>query len=119
MKAKIDLDSVKKSADTLRDLKNWVSIFSDEHDLSEDAVEQLTMKIDAIAKDLSNVHCVLEDGTPEVENESLQKASDSLRDFKNWVAVFKTENDLSDEAFSVLNEKVEELAESFASVECE
>lgn len=118
MKAKVDVSTVKDCADKLRDIKNWIAVFQKEYDVREDAVEKLSNKIDAIANDLADVHCVIENGEQEVEKESLDKATDSMRDMKNWIAVFKTENELSDEACKVLDEKIDDVAECIANIEC-
>ena len=118
MKAKVDVSTVKDTADKLREIKNWLAVFKEEYGISDEAVEKLSSKIDAIANDLADVHCVLENSETEVDKEALDVATDSMRDMKNWIAVFKTENDLADEACKVLDEKIDDLAESVANIEC-
>lgn len=119
MKAKVDVSTVQKSAGTLRDLKNWIAVFEEEYDIPAEAVKQFHEKIDEVADHLKGVHCVLEDGEAEVEKEDLDKATDAMRDLKNWAAVFRTTHELSDEAAKVMNEKVEALAQDIANIECE
>ncbi|MBD3361468.1 hypothetical protein GF358_01620 [Candidatus Woesearchaeota archaeon] len=48
---------VKKAADSLRDLKNWVYEFAREYDLSEKALEVLHKKIDEVAEELAATEC--------------------------------------------------------------
>jgi len=42
MKAKIDVSSVKASADKLRDVKNWIAVFQEECDIPVDVIEKLS-----------------------------------------------------------------------------
>jgi len=119
MKAKVDVSTVKKSAQTLRDLKNWIAVFKEEYDVPEEAVMQFNGKIEEVAENLKSVHCVLENNESEVEKQDLDKAADAMRDLKNWAAVFKTTHELSDEAAKVLNEKIEAFAQDVANIKCE
>lgn len=118
MKIKVDVSTVKATADKLRDVKNWLAVFQEEYDIPAEAMETLSNKIDDIAKDLTDVHCTVEQGEEEVSREALDAATDNMRDMKNWIAVFKTENELSDEACKVLDEQIGELAECIANIEC-
>ncbi|MBW3018557.1 hypothetical protein KY329_00020 [Candidatus Woesearchaeota archaeon] len=115
----VDFESVKKSADILRDLKNWVAVFNNEDELSGEAREKLMNEIDEIAEDLVDVHCVLKDKEAEVSDEACDRATDVMRDFKNWVEIFKTENEVQGEAEQMLDEYIEKLAESIANIKCQ
>ena len=115
----VDLESVKKSADILRDLKNWVAVFENEDELSEEARDKLLSQIDAIADDLGDVHCLIKDGEKEVSDTALDSATDVMRDFKNWIEIFKTEKEVTGEAEEKLDEYVGKLAESIADIKCE
>ena len=117
--AKVNYESVKESADILRDLKNWVAVFNNEDELSGEAREKLMEKIDDIADDLADVHCVIKNKQADVDDEACDKATDSMRDFKNWVEIFKTENEVSGEAEEMLDEYIEKLAESVANITCD
>lgn len=115
----VDFESVKKSADILRDLKNWVSVFENEEELSEKAKEKLMGHIDSIAEDLGDVHCVLKDEGADVSDTALDSATDVMRDFKNWIEIFKTENEVTGEAEEKLDEYIGKLAQSIADIKCE
>jgi gas vesicle protein len=114
----VDFESVKKSADILRDLKNWVAVFNNEDELSKEARQKLMSQIDKIAKDLADVHCVLKDKEAKVSDAACDRATDVMRDFKNWVEIFKTENEVKGEAEQMLNDTVGKLAESIANIKC-
>lgn len=115
----VDLETVKKSADLLRDLRNWIAVYEDDYEqVSDEAKKRFQEEIEKIANDLAGVHCVIEDGQKEVSDEALDKATDRMRDFKNWVEVFLTENEVSDEAAKKLNECVDKLAESIMNIKC-
>jgi len=51
-----------------------------------------------------------------MSNAQIKEAEDSVREVKNWVAVFAEQHDLSDEAREVLNKKLEELAKKIAQI---
>lgn len=54
----------------------------------------------------------------EVQPKELKEAGNALRDVRNWLAVFKTEYDLAEEAYSVLHKKIEEVATKLGAVKC-
>jgi len=49
----------------------------------------------------------------------VNEAENSVREFKNWLAVFKTEYDVADEAVEVLNKKADSLAEQIGQISCD
>ncbi len=53
-----------------------------------------------------------------VEVKELRETENALRDFRNWLAVFKTEYDIDAEAYKILHAKVEELAVKVGAVKC-
>lgn len=53
-----------------------------------------------------------------VDVKTVRDAENSVRDVKNWLAVFKTEYDVSGEAYKVLQQKVEELGSKIGGIKC-
>lgn len=49
------INAVKDTANTLRELKNWIFIFAKEYDLPDEAVTKLHEKVDEVAEKLKNV----------------------------------------------------------------
>lgn len=54
-----------------------------------------------------------------IDNKSVRNVENVVRDFKNWLAVFKTEYSVADEAVKVLNGKVDEFSGKLAGVACD
>jgi hypothetical protein len=53
-----------------------------------------------------------------VDVKTVRDAENSVRDLRNWLAVFKTEYDVSEEAYKVLHAKIEELGAKIGSIKC-
>ncbi len=54
-----------------------------------------------------------------IDVKTVRDAENSVRDFKNWLAVFKTEYDIADEAVKVLHQKVDEMGSKMAGITCD
>ncbi len=54
----------------------------------------------------------------EVKVDTVRAAENSVRDVKNWLAVFKTEYDVADEAVNVLHKKLDELGAGMSGIKC-
>lgn len=50
--------------------------------------------------------------------ESVRATENCVRDIKNWLAVFKTEYDIADEAVKVLHEKLDDIGSKIAGIKC-
>ena len=55
----------------------------------------------------------------EVIDKSVRDVENAVRDFKNWLSVFKTEYDVAAEAMKVLHEKVDEFSDKLRGVKCD
>lgn len=53
-----------------------------------------------------------------VEKKAVQDAEDSIRDLLNWLAVFKREYNIPEEAYGTLCEKIEELSTKISGITC-
>lgn len=51
--------------------------------------------------------------------ENIRTATDTLRDLRNWLAVFQTEYDIPDEAYQKLHDKIEEIGSKMDGISCE
>ncbi len=54
-----------------------------------------------------------------IDVKSVRNVENSVRDVKNWLAVFKTEYKIADEAVKVLNQKIEELGTKVGGIKCD
>lgn len=54
----------------------------------------------------------------EVKPETVRNAENIVRDVKNWLAVFKTEYNVADEAMKVLTEKIDEIGSKMTGITC-
>ncbi len=54
----------------------------------------------------------------EVKIDTVRAAENCVRDIKNWLAVFKTEYDIDDEAVKVLHEKLDDIGSKMAGIKC-
>ena len=54
----------------------------------------------------------------DVKVDTVRAAENCVRDVKNWLAVFKTEYDVADEAVKILNQKLNEIGSSMAGIKC-
>ncbi|MEM3154358.1 MAG: hypothetical protein QW165_02195 [Candidatus Woesearchaeota archaeon] len=52
-------------------------------------------------------------------DKSVRNVENAVRDFKNWLSVFKTEYDIADEAMHVLHKKVDEFSDKLREVKCD
>jgi hypothetical protein len=49
--------SMTSAEDAVRDLKNWIAVFTTEHKISNDARKQLEARIDELVKKISSISC--------------------------------------------------------------
>ncbi len=54
---KIDKDSVKQAANTLRDSKSWLAVFAKEYNVPKEAVKVLHSNLDTIGEKLAAIKC--------------------------------------------------------------
>lgn len=54
----------------------------------------------------------------DIKVDTVRAAENCVRDIKNWLAVFKTEYDVADEAVKVLHQKLDEIGASMAGIKC-
>ena len=55
----------------------------------------------------------------EIKPETVRNAENAVRDIKNWLAVFKTEYNVPDEAMKILHEKLDEIGTKIGSITCD
>lgn len=55
----------------------------------------------------------------EVKPETVMNTENVVRDVRNWLAVFKTEYDIADEAYDKLHHKIEEIGTKVAGIKCD
>ena len=53
----LDIRSVKDTANSLRDLKNWLFVFAQEYEIPQEAIIVLHAKIDEIGQKLARISC--------------------------------------------------------------
>ncbi len=53
-----------------------------------------------------------------VDVKTVRDAENSVRDVRNWLAVFKTEYGISEEAYKTLHSKIEELGAKIGGITC-
>jgi hypothetical protein len=53
-----------------------------------------------------------------VDVKTVRDAENSVRDLRNWLAVFKTEYGISEEAYKTLHSKIEELGSKIGGITC-
>jgi len=54
----------------------------------------------------------------QIKPETVASAENSVRDTKNWLAVFKTEYDVPDEAVKILHKKLDEISDNMRGLKC-
>jgi len=54
----------------------------------------------------------------EVKPETVIATENVVRDVRNWLAVFKTEYDIPDEAYDKLHKKIEEIGTNVGNIKC-
>jgi len=52
-------------------------------------------------------------------DKSISDVENSVRDFKNWLAAFKTEYGIAAEAMNVLHDKVDEFSDKCKGIKCD
>ena len=112
--ADIKVDTVRAAENCVRDIKNWLAVFKTEYDVADEAVNVLHKKLDEIGAGMAGIKC----STKGVEATSVRPVANSLRDAKNWLAVFSKEYDISGEALGVLHKKFDELGDKLKAIEC-
>ncbi len=55
----------------------------------------------------------------DVNVKSIRDVENAVRDFKNWLAVFKTEYNIADEAVRILHEKADAFSDSLKGLKCD
>jgi len=53
-----------------------------------------------------------------VDDKTVRDAENSVRDLRNWLAVFKTEYGVAEEAYKKLHDKIEELGTKIGGITC-
>ncbi|GEM_PF-1588080 len=53
-----------------------------------------------------------------IRPETVAAAENAVRDTKNWLAVFKTEYDVPDEAVKKLHEKLDQISDNMRGLKC-
>ena len=54
-----------------------------------------------------------------VDIKPVRDVENAVRDLKNWLAVFKTEYDVADEAVKILHQKVDEFSDKLRAIKCD
>lgn len=107
--------SVRNVENTVRDFKNWLSVFKTEYGVADEAMRVLHQKVDEFSDKLRGVKC---DVSGKVSPDSMKPAANTLRDAKAWLAVFAQEYDFSDEAKKVLHDNFDKVGDALAKVDC-
>jgi len=107
-------ETVRNAENVVRDVKNWLAVFKTEYDIADEAMKILTEKIDEIGSKMAGIVCATEG----VKEDSVKPVSDTVASARQWLAVFKTEYNLTDETVNILHKKFDEIAEKLALIEC-
>ncbi|VVB81398.1 Uncharacterised protein [uncultured archaeon] len=54
----------------------------------------------------------------QVKADTVVSAENAVRDTKNWLAVFKTEYDVPDEAVKILHQKLDQISDNMRGLKC-
>lgn len=108
-------ETIKNAEDVVRDVRNWLAVFKTEYNIADEAYDKLHQKVEEIGAKIGGITC---DASGDVKAESVQPVSDALADFKQWLAVFKTEYDLSEETVKVLHDEVDKIVDKVSAIEC-
>ncbi len=52
-----DKNAMRAAEDAVRDIKNWIAVFADEHELSSNAKKELESKLNDLAKRIAAIEC--------------------------------------------------------------
>ena len=111
---KVEVRELREAENTLRDFRNWLAVFKTEYDINTEAYQVLNAKVEELAVKIGAVKCTAKG----VDGQSLKPASNTLRDLKNWLAVFAKEYELAEEAVDVLHEQLDKLGQKMAAIKC-
>lgn len=109
------LTGIRAVENTTRDFINWLAVFKTEYGIPAEAYETLHDKMDEFSAKVGAITC---DVVGTIDKSKIRIAANTLRDTKAWLAVFAREYTLADEAVCVLTEKLDEVGERLANVEC-
>ena len=109
------LTGIRAVENTTRDFINWLAVFKTEYGIPTEAYETLHEKMDEFSTKVGAITC---DVVGTIDKSKIRIAANTLRDTKAWLAVFAREYDLAPEAVCVLTEKLDEVGEKLANVDC-
>ena len=109
------LTGIRAVENTTRDFINWLAVFKTEYGIPTEAYETLHEKMDDFSTKVGAITC---DIVGTIDKSKIRIAANTLRDTKAWLAVFAREYDLAPEAVCVLTEKLDEVGEKLANVDC-
>ncbi len=109
------LVGIRAVENTTRDFINWLAVFKTEYGIPAEAYETLHEKMDEFSTKVGAITC---DVVGTIDKSKIRIAANTLRDTKAWLAVFAREYSIADEAVCVLTEKLDEVGEKLANVEC-
>lgn len=109
------LTGIRAVENTTRDFINWLAVFKTEYGIPAEAYETLHEKMDEFSTKVGAITC---DVVGTIDTSKIRIAANTLRDTKAWLAVFAREYDLAPEAVCVLTEKLDEVGEKLANVDC-
>ena len=109
------LVGIRAVENTTRDFINWLAVFKTEYGIPAEAYETLHEKMDEFSTKVGAITC---DVVGTIDKSKIRIAANTLRDTKAWLAVFAREYDLAPEAVCVLTEKLDEVGEKLANVDC-
>ena len=109
------LTGIRAVENTTRDFINWLAVFKTEYGIPTEAYETLHDKMDEFSTKVGAITC---DIVGTIDKSKIRIAANTLRDTKAWLAVFAREYDLAPEAVCVLTEKLDEVGEKLANVDC-
>ena len=109
------LVGIRAVENTTRDFINWLAVFKTEYGIPAEAYETLHEKMDEFSTKVGAITC---DVIGTIDKSKIRIAANTLRDTKAWLAVFAREYDLAPEAVCVLTEKLDEVGEKLANVDC-
>jgi len=107
-------ETVSAAEDCVRDVRNWLAVFKTEYDISDEANQKLHAKIEELGTKIGGITCDA-DG---VDAASVNPASDTLAETKQWLAVFAQEYSMAEEAVKVLHANFDKIGEKLAAIEC-
>jgi len=110
-------ETVSAAENAVRDAKNWLATFNNTEatfKISDEANKTLHEKLDDVGQKIGGIVCSA-DG---VQADSVTPASETLANAKQWWAVFAKDNDIEEEAVKVVNEKLDDIGQKLAAIEC-